>query len=66
MTFIISYLSFAIYFSINFLYMPTQNLPLVSWNNGATMIAVFAIVCVLLVSVVLFLVLKGERKSKNP
>ena len=46
--------------------MPTQNLPLVSWNNGATMIAVFAIVCVLLVSVVLFLVLKGERKSKNP
>ncbi len=45
--------------------MTTQILPLVSWSNGATMIAVFAIVCVLIVSIVLFLVLKGESKSKN-
>ncbi|CAM1345663.1 hypothetical protein [Tenacibaculum amylolyticum] len=40
-----------------------KNLPLVSWSNGAVMIAVFALVCVILIGVVLLLVMGGKRKE---
>ncbi|MCH3882807.1 MULTISPECIES: hypothetical protein [Tenacibaculum] len=43
--------------------MMLQNLPLVSWGNGVFMIAVFAIVCVLLIAAVLVLVLGGKNKE---
>ncbi|MDO6600483.1 hypothetical protein [Tenacibaculum sp. 1_MG-2023] len=43
--------------------MMLQNLPLVSWGNGVFMIAVFAIVCVLLIGAVLVLVLGGKNKE---
>lgn len=42
-----------------------QNIPLVSWGNGAFMIAVFAVVCILLVIAVLLLVMGGGNKKKN-
>ncbi|MFD0994155.1 hypothetical protein [Tenacibaculum geojense] len=37
--------------------------PAVSWSNGAIMIAVFAVVCVVLVSTVLLLVLGNNKKK---
>lgn len=42
-----------------------QSLPLVSWGNGAFMIAVFAVVCVVLISAVLLLVIGGGSKKKD-
>lgn len=42
-----------------------QNLPLVSWKNGASMIAVFAIVCVVLITIVLLLVMGGKNKKES-
>lgn len=48
---------------INF--MSLQNLPLVSWSNGAFMIAIFAIVCILLIGAVLVLVIGGKGKPKK-
>lgn len=44
--------------------MITKNLPLVSWGNGTFMIAVFAVVCIILVTVVLFLIFNGSKKKK--
>lgn len=38
-------------------------LPLVSWSNGAMMIAVFALVCVILVTAVVFLIMGGKTKK---
>ena len=38
-------------------------LPLVSWDNGILMIAVFAGVCVALVAAVLLLMRGGKKKS---
>lgn len=45
--------------------MTFTSLPLVSWSNGAFMIGVFALVCVILVAAILILVMGGNGK-KNP
>ena len=45
--------------------MNSQTISLVSWTNGTIMIAVFALVCVMLVSAVLLLVMNGKGKKKN-
>ena len=45
--------------------MKTQFLPLVSWENVAFMIAIFALVCIVLVAVVLFMVLGGKGQKKG-
>lgn len=45
--------------------MMLQNIPLVSWGNGAFMIAIFAIVCVVLVGAVLLLVMGGNNKKEK-
>lgn len=42
-----------------------QNIPLVSWENGAFMIAIFAVVCIILVVAVLLLVLGGKSKKQD-
>lgn len=42
-----------------------QNLPLVSWKNGAFMIAIFAVVCVVLITAVLLLVMGGKEKKED-
>lgn len=41
------------------------NSPLVSWGNGAFMIAVFAFVCVILVVAVLLLMFGGKKPDKT-
>ncbi|MDY0781403.1 hypothetical protein [Tenacibaculum sp. IB213877] len=38
-------------------------LPIVSWSNGALMIAVFALVCIILITAVLFLIMGGKSKK---
>lgn len=45
--------------------MRLQNLPLVSWSNGAFMIAVFAVVCIVLIGAVLTLVMGGGSNKKK-
>ncbi|TYP97381.1 hypothetical protein C7447_10466 [Tenacibaculum adriaticum] len=45
--------------------MMTQFLPSVSWGNGAFMIAIFALVCVVLIAAVLLMVLGGKQKKKS-
>lgn len=42
--------------------MITQTLPLVNWNNGIIMIAVFAAVCVGLVTLVLMFINSDKKK----
>tara|TARA_R110002020_G_scaffold137434_2_gene306647 strand:+ start:180753 stop:180881 length:129 start_codon:yes stop_codon:yes gene_type:complete len=42
--------------------MPNVFMPLVNWSNGIAMIAVFAAVCVILVSTVLILMNSGGKK----
>ncbi|WP_262482311.1 hypothetical protein [Arenibacter certesii] len=37
-------------------------LPLVNWNNGIVMIAIFAVVCVALVGIVLVFLSSGKKK----
>lgn len=41
-----------------------QNIPLVDWSLGAAFIAVFAVVCVILVLVV-YSLMKGDKKKEN-
>ena len=41
-----------------------QNLPLVDWSMGVALIAVFAVVCVVLVLVV-YSLMKGDKKKEN-
>lgn len=43
--------------------MMLQSLPLVNWGNGVFMIAIFAIVCVLLIAAILILVMGGKSKK---
>lgn len=43
--------------------MMLKNLPLVNWGNGVFMIAIFAIVCVVLVAAVVVLVMGGKNKK---
>ena len=45
--------------------MNNLTISLVSWTNGTIMIAVFALVCVLLVAAVLMLVMNGSDKKNN-
>lgn len=45
--------------------MMLQNIPLVSWGNGAFMIAIFAVVCVVLIAAVLLLVMGSSNKRKD-
>ncbi|MFS4416976.1 hypothetical protein [Maribacter sp. 2307ULW6-5] len=40
-------------------------LPLVNWNNGIIMIAVFALVCIILVSVLISLMNSGKKKEDS-
>ncbi|HZJ20663.1 MAG TPA: hypothetical protein VFD35_09975 [Pricia sp.] len=39
-------------------------LPLVSWGNGTLMIAIFAVVCVVLIGTVIAMMSAGEKKKK--
>lgn len=41
-------------------------IPLYSWNNGAIMIAIFAIVCITLVGILINFMMGGKKdKEKN-
>lgn len=53
------------YFWFKFTYIMKIILPLVSWGNGAFMIAVFAVVCVVLIGVVLSFVMGGKKSKKT-
>ncbi len=39
-------------------------LPLVSWGNGTLMIAIFAVICVVLIATVIAMMSAGEKKKK--
>jgi hypothetical protein len=45
--------------------MITQNIALYSWTNGAIMIAVFGIVCLILIGVLINFMMGGKKK-KDP
>lgn len=40
-----------------------QNIALANWNNGVIMIAVFAIVCIVLIGIIVNFVLSGKKKK---
>lgn len=39
-------------------------LPLVSWGNGTVMIAIFAVVCVILIGTVIAMMSAGKKKEE--
>ena len=41
-------------------------LPLVSWGNGTVMIAIFAVVCVVLVGTVIAMMSTDKKKEDGP
>ena len=43
--------------------MISQNIALYSWTNGAIMIAVFGIVCLILVGVLINFMMGGKKKE---
>ncbi len=43
--------------------MITQNIALYSWANGAIMIAVFGIVCLILIGVLINFMMGGKKKE---
>ena len=45
--------------------MISQNIALYSWTNGAIMIAVFGIVCLILIGVLINFMMGGKKK-KDP
>ncbi len=42
-----------------------QSIPLVNWNNGVFMIAVFALVCVILITAVILFMNSGKKKTEG-
>jgi hypothetical protein len=50
---------------LNFKLMITQNIALYSWTNGAIMIAVFGIVCLILIGVLINFMMGGKKKEES-
>jgi len=42
-----------------------QKIPLVNWDNGVFMIAVFALVCVILITAVILFMNSGKKKTEG-
>jgi len=40
-----------------------QNLALANWNNGVIMIAIFALVCVILIGILINFMMSGKKEE---
>lgn len=46
--------------------MISDNIALYSWTNGVVMIAIFALVCIVLVGILINFMMSGKPKDKEP
>jgi len=45
--------------------MIAQNIALYNWNNGVIMIAIFALVCIVLVGILINFMMSGKKKEET-